>query len=60
MGMEWIGPVLAGSLLAIGLILLVLGLGLFLYTAFMDIRDQIARDRAKAAQSAPGQAEAGQ
>ena len=60
MGMEWFGPVLAGSLLAIGLILLVLGLGLFLYTAFMDIKDQISRDRAKAAQSAPGQSEAGQ
>ena len=61
MGMEWFGPVLAGSLLAIGLILLVLGLGLFLYTAFMDIRDQIARDRAKAAQQpAPGQSEVGQ
>ena len=60
MGMEWFGPVLAWSLLAIGLILLVLGLGLFLYTAFMDIKDQIARDRAKAAQPAPGQSEAGQ
>lgn len=60
MGMEWFGPVLAGSLLAIGLILLVLGLGLFLYAAFRDIRAQIARDRAKAAQSAPGQSEAGQ
>ena len=60
MGMEWFGPVLAWSLLAIGLILLVLSLGLFLYAAFWDIKAQIARDRAKAAQPAPGQSEAGQ
>ena len=60
MGMEWFGPVLAGSLLAIGLILLVLSLGLFLYAAFRDIKAQISRDRAKAAQPAPGQSEAGQ
>lgn len=57
---EWLGPFLAVSLMAIGLTLLALGLGLFLYTAFHDIKDQIARDRAKAAPSAPGPAEAGQ
>ena len=60
MGMEWIGPVLAAALLTIGLILLVLSLGLFLYAAFRDIKAQIARDRAKAAQPSQGQAEAGQ
>lgn len=47
---EWLGPVLAVTLMAIGLTLLVLGLGLFLYTAFHDIKDQIARDRAEAGQ----------
>ena len=57
---EWLGPVLAVTLMAIDLTLLVLGLGLFLYTAFHDIKDQIARDRAKAAPSAPNQSEAGQ
>ena len=57
---EWLGPFLAVSLMAIGLTLLALSLGLFLYTAFHDIKDQIARDRAKAAPSAPGPAEVGQ
>ena len=57
---EWLGSVLAATLMAIGLTLLALGLGLFLYTAFHDIKNQIARDRAKAAPSAPGLSEAGQ
>ena len=51
---EWLGPVLAVTLRAIGLTLLALGLGLFRYTAFHDIKDRIAGDRAKAAPSAPG------
>lgn len=58
--LEWLGLVLVVTLMAIGLTLLVLGLGLFLYTAFHDIKNQIARSRAKAAQSAPGPSEAGQ
>ncbi len=57
---EWLGPVLAVTLMAISLTLLALGLGLFLYTAFHDIKGQIARDRAKAAPSTPGQSEGGQ
>ena len=56
---KWLGPVLAVTLRAIGLTLLALGLGLFLYTAFHDIKNQIARDRAKAAPSAPGTSEGG-
>ena len=56
---EWLGPVLAVTLRAIGLTLLALGLGLFRYTAFHDIKNQIARDRAKAAPSTPGPSEGG-
>lgn len=57
---EWLGPVLAVTLMVISLTLLALGLGLFLYTAFHDIKDQIARDRDKSAPSAPGPSEGGQ
>ena len=60
MGMEWFGPVLAVALMVTGFLLFLLSLGLFLYAAFRDIKAQISRDRAKAAQPAPGQSEAGQ
>lgn len=56
MGMEWFAPVLAVVLVTIGLILLLLGLGIFLYAVYQDIKDKVARDRAKLAQ---GQTEAG-
>lgn len=57
---EWLGPVLAVTLMATGFLLLLLSLGILLYAFFQDAKDQVARNRAKAAQSAAGQSEAGQ
>ena len=59
MGMEWFAPVFAVVLVTIGLILLLISLGILVYAIFQDAKDKVARDRAKLAQSAQGQSEAG-
>ena len=59
MAMEWFAPVFAVVLVAIGLILALLSLGIFLYGTFYSAKAKASQDRNSAA-SAIGQSEVGQ
>lgn len=59
MAMEWFAPVFAVVLVTLGIILLLLSVGIFLYGTFYSAKAKSSQDQNPTA-SAIGQSEAGQ